>query len=412
MNCLLKTMVLVAILALQCYTIIAQSNSAKQYSKIWGKEGESWDRQRIPDFTHAGYKSCKEPIPNFRQSVNVKDFGAKGDGVTDDIKAFRAAIQKCANNGAVYIPAGKYLLSDTLVIGKSNICIRGADENSAIVFFTKGLEQLYPNYNKEHRNQTSWSWSGAMILFKGDIENIGIENLTIMFPDSAYAGHNFHERGYNGVGFSSKAHFGWVRNLDLVNADLGLWIDSSGNHITAENWKLTFGPVRAAQKISGHHGVNIYGGYNLLEHFEVDGKFVHDLSVESDSSKYNVFRDGKGKDICIDHHNHAQRNNLFTHIDAGIGSRIYVSGGISTPAGVSFNETYWNITADNNLRYCDQYNDATMRSTNNVSVGIKTSLPANTNNADNNWFETIAPSVLLPKDLYEAQMEFVKRKIY
>lgn len=56
--------------------------------------------------------------------VNVLDFGAKGDGVTDDTKAFTDAINHCiTNNVGLYVPAvgawnqeGGYILSKTLNI--------------------------------------------------------------------------------------------------------------------------------------------------------------------------------------------------------------------------------------------------------------------------------------------------------
>ncbi|MGF1491279.1 MAG: glycoside hydrolase family 55 protein [Microcoleaceae cyanobacterium] len=49
--------------------------------------------------------------------VNVKDYGAVGDGVTDDTEAFRRAISrdKIANGSKiVYVPKGTYLVSDTI----------------------------------------------------------------------------------------------------------------------------------------------------------------------------------------------------------------------------------------------------------------------------------------------------------
>ena len=52
-------------------------------------------------------------------SVNVRDFGAVGDGITDDT----AAIQACIDNAiyytkcAVYIPAGTYKISSTIQVG-------------------------------------------------------------------------------------------------------------------------------------------------------------------------------------------------------------------------------------------------------------------------------------------------------
>jgi len=47
--------------------------------------------------------------------LNVRDFGAKGDGVTDDTKAIQAALDKWpAGKTIVYVPPGTYVLSDTL----------------------------------------------------------------------------------------------------------------------------------------------------------------------------------------------------------------------------------------------------------------------------------------------------------
>jgi len=375
-------------------------------SALWGEDGRKWDKSRIPDFTTSGYREGKLAIPSYPVSINVKKTGAAGDGVTDDTRAIRKAISACGNNGTVFFPEGHYLITDTIQIQKSGVCIRGAGRDKTILVITKGLEQLYPLYGITNAHQTKWSWSGAMILFTGDISDSGIEDLGVQFPqDSLWSNHDFHERAYNAIGFSSNAHNGWVKNVTITGCDVGIWIESTAHHITAENWLLTFAGKRGQQSVSGHHGVNIYGGYNLLQDFEIRGKFWHDLSVESSSSTHNVFHNGKGTDLCIDHHNHDQRNNLFTNLDAGVGSRIYFSGGNSVPRGICFNETFWNIRAINTMPYCDDKDDAKGRSLNNVCVGIFTNLPSQFDNKDGNWFETIDPVILYPKDLYTAQVK-------
>lgn len=61
--------------------------------------------------------------------VNVRDFGARGDGITDDRFAFESAVQY-ANEHAqftkdgtftVYIPRGTYNLSEPIKIGTNTI---------------------------------------------------------------------------------------------------------------------------------------------------------------------------------------------------------------------------------------------------------------------------------------------------
>ncbi len=52
--------------------------------------------------------------------VNVHTLGVKGDGVTDDTAALRAAI---AGHRALYLPSGNYILSDTITLRRDTVLI-------------------------------------------------------------------------------------------------------------------------------------------------------------------------------------------------------------------------------------------------------------------------------------------------
>jgi hypothetical protein len=58
-------------------------------------------------------------------TINVLDYGAKGDGTTDDGPAIQLAIDALPNGGSVFIPEGEYLLSTGVQITKG-IKILGA----------------------------------------------------------------------------------------------------------------------------------------------------------------------------------------------------------------------------------------------------------------------------------------------
>ena len=58
-----------------------------------------------------------------RESVSVKDFGARGDGVTDDTAAIQAAIDYIASirGGTVFFPPGDYIISSKLIVAYSDM---------------------------------------------------------------------------------------------------------------------------------------------------------------------------------------------------------------------------------------------------------------------------------------------------
>lgn len=64
--------------------------------------------------------------------VSVRRFGAKGDGVTDDSAAFRQAYAAAGTDGDVWVPPGRYVVSDVTVSGRTagiphrSIIIQGA----------------------------------------------------------------------------------------------------------------------------------------------------------------------------------------------------------------------------------------------------------------------------------------------
>lgn len=80
----------------------------------------------IDDYTEPG-KDLIDKIINEAddRGINVRHFGANGDGKTDDTDAFQKALDYAAehNHSAVYVPAGKYVITRELTL--NFICLFG-----------------------------------------------------------------------------------------------------------------------------------------------------------------------------------------------------------------------------------------------------------------------------------------------
>lgn len=94
-------------------------------------------------FLQAGTGAVARSVQDkMRDIVSVKDFGAVGDDVTDDRAAFQAAINATPSFGALYIPAGKYVLSGPLTISNKCITIYGAGFLDSVLRFTGGTSGI------------------------------------------------------------------------------------------------------------------------------------------------------------------------------------------------------------------------------------------------------------------------------
>lgn len=145
------------------------TSSPAETSELFGKHGELWDRSgRLTDFSFAGYHSGEAPPPRPAVKASVRDFGAKGDGVTDDTESFRRAIAE-TDDGALLIPAGRYVLTDIFEITKPNLVLRGEGPDKTILFFPRGMEEIRPSRSATTSGlaTTAYSWSGGFFWIKG-----------------------------------------------------------------------------------------------------------------------------------------------------------------------------------------------------------------------------------------------------
>jgi len=142
-----------------------------------------WTAQsRLPDFSWAGYHSGEDPLPDTASwpRVNVKDFGATGDGRTDDAPAFRKAIAS-VDRGVVFVPAGRYRIEDFIEIQKSNVVLKGAGADRTTLFCPKPLNEIRPNWGATTSGErtSNYSWSGGFVSLRGETGRRTLATVTL-----------------------------------------------------------------------------------------------------------------------------------------------------------------------------------------------------------------------------------------
>ncbi|GEM_PF-1635750 len=75
--------------------------------------GDDWDGRPIGRWrTEDPYTVLCTPVP----VINVKDYGVKGDGLTDDTVLLKEIFNNVQDGQVIYFPEGQYIISDTLTV--------------------------------------------------------------------------------------------------------------------------------------------------------------------------------------------------------------------------------------------------------------------------------------------------------
>lgn len=77
-------------------------------------------------WTATGITSYKVTSAYTRETFNVTQYGAKGDGVTDDAAAIQRAVDAAAGGGTVFLGPGTYIIGTSVLISSSGISIKGS----------------------------------------------------------------------------------------------------------------------------------------------------------------------------------------------------------------------------------------------------------------------------------------------
>lgn len=152
-------------------------------------------------------------IINIRSSVfNVKDYGAKGDSITDDTAALQAALDAVGEGGTVFMPAGIYKITATIYL-KNNTLLQGAGSGNVTM-----ISGEWSGTTIDARTITAASAIRGRGAGNGNCANISMENFQLVGPAYTAVADADGLQTYDCVGIHS-GNTGWHFSLSNIVVD-------------------------------------------------------------------------------------------------------------------------------------------------------------------------------------------------
>lgn len=248
------------------------------------------------------------PSTDYR-TVNVKDFGAKGDGVTDDTEAFRAALASVDARSTIEMGKGVYII-ENLVIDKDRITLKGESKSVAIKTYgadygikvtgsecnLQDFDMVQQTVKKiiDEEEKEIMEEANAILLTSnsGNNHNIKVDNMSISY----YNGDGIRVEANNGEmylidisrikafsltgnGIVLKAHDSNIYNCDVHDTGLDGVISMGGNN-KLSNIKAYY----CCKDDRSGAGVIIAGQRNLLSNIDSQENYGNGFIFDTTST--------------------------------------------------------------------------------------------------------------------------------
>jgi len=315
-------------------------------------------------------------VRQYDDIVNVKWFGAKGDGSTDDTEAIQKTLDL---NLAAFLPSGTYRISDTLVLsnGFYGSSLIGEDrQNTKILTSVTGSKPIL-------------SLNGG----SGAFSNIEVKNLTLRSTNNVSATAIY----VNGQG---NANF---ERLKIEDCKYGIWLhNNSTNAFTEVN---NFNDIvidycdngvriekgsgsdsfhgNSFDKVYMNVGANQIG-FNLVSGYYYNGR-INLFMWSHDTTSVYINADGNGEHIQGTLTYESFATGQFT----GIG-RFWVSGFLDGIGGVTDN-TIQGSSTEENIAF-NNYNKGKTQSTLNTTISPIVDYGKRLDGGDYNLYSSRGPN--------------------
>lgn len=261
-------------------SIASGSTIAFTATKHFISAGRSRLLVTVPD----RFEALEGRIPTY----SVEQFGAVGDGATDDTAAIQAALTHAGDVGGavVYLPAGTYVVSSTLTFPggttQPSVVLRGDGANTTFISYT-GTGYAF-TIGDASANDQRWQY---------------IENIALRGTVSADGGVKFEQTRYCGIRRCD------IRDFTKAGA-IGAWVmpnpGSTGANYYAEFETVAFENIPIGIKLEGHaSGVGANSNHVYRCHFATHSSYaIYVAGGDTNRITHNEFASGIGTAVYLD----------------------------------------------------------------------------------------------------------------
>jgi len=292
-----------------------------------GLQANAFQVSYTPPFTGSVATNVGDKLA---ETVSVKDFGAVGNGVTNDTVAIQAALNSLSSGGTLLIPNGEYILTSGITVSNDNVVVEcqgnatfkwtilGSGVNGITVnannFEWSGGIAIGPSVASYVANERFISMVGTstsvrktgLKVFNVEIYNFGAYGVYAQFVDNIIIKNNYiHDCGYSGASFLSCNYGNFeankVKNITpgTVGNMYGLSLTHDSTNYSSDpnaGTKLAANPFCWDWYVAGNHvedinweGIDCHGGYEICiigNHIYATKQGIACSSSSGDASNY------------------------------------------------------------------------------------------------------------------------------
>jgi len=242
-------------------------------------------------FIQSGIGAIARSIQDkLRDTVSVKDFGAKGDGITDDAPAIDAAIAAMGYGGEIFFPEGVYKCNSSITVppvsaGQSGIIFRGIGPGSSIqpgaamtsLFNVTGKDVVFTKLGIA--NASSYATNGILFTFlssdaafSADVSDCSIGGFAVGISATGQnydIQNNFFQNNSTHIAFTNDGRNTSIQDNYFLGGSTGIRLSKTVGGTQAEGVRIVNNTllctVAGGAQIQINAGFEIFIGHNIID---------------------------------------------------------------------------------------------------------------------------------------------------